>query len=76
MKKSPCKVRWDKDNPYIRDPYWPSTVFLEFQDSQGNMQFMEINKELYETFDSFELEDLSALNKRNVTMAVLWTLIQ
>ena len=40
------------------------------------MQFMEINKELYETFDSFELEDLSALNKRNVTMAGLWTLIQ
>ena len=26
-------------------------------------QFMELSKELYETFDQFELEDLSELNK-------------
>ena len=26
-------------------------------------QFMELSKDLYETFDQFELEDLSELNK-------------
>ena len=61
------KRRKHKDNPYTIHTSGIHTdhprFFLEFQDGQGNRQFMEINKELYETFDSFQLEDLSALNK-------------
>ena len=64
---APPKRRKHKDNPYtIRTSGIKSNqprYFLEFHHGQGHMQLVEINQKLYETFDSFELEDLSALNK-------------
>ena len=64
---APPKRRKHKDNPYTIRTSGIHTdhprYFLEFQDGQGVTQFMELSKELYETFDQFELEDLSELNK-------------
>lgn len=64
---APPKRRKHKDNPYTIRTSGIHTdhprYFLEFQDGRGVTQFMELSKELYETFDQFELEDLSELNK-------------
>jgi RNA polymerase sigma-70 factor (ECF subfamily) len=53
-----------KDNPYTiyysRDK---QSCFLSFTDGQGKNHRFEISKSLYELFDEFELDDLSALNE-------------
>lgn len=51
------KRRKDKYNPYTiyeRNGHH----FVLFEDGQGVSHILEINKVLYETFDSFELDDL------------------
>jgi len=61
------KRRRDKDNPYTiftqgsddEGPYF----FIAFTDSRGEKVCEEIGQSLYELFDSFELDDLSQLNK-------------
>ena len=61
------KRRKDKDNPYelfttglgTAQPHY----FLAFVDSTGTEQCMEIDKALFDTFDHFELDDLSFMNE-------------
>lgn len=55
------KRRRDKDNPYTlscRD----GRYYITFKDGQSVDQCIEINEELFQVFDSFELEDLRYLN--------------
>ena len=58
------KRRKVKDNPYTiyynRDKH---SYLLSFTDGQGRKHRFEISKSLYELFDEFELDDLSALNE-------------
>ena len=55
------KRRKDKYNPYniyeLEGHY-----YISFRDGQGIFHKLEVSKELYETFDSFELDDLVYLN--------------
>ncbi len=61
------KRRKHKDNPYeifttglgTAQPHY----FLAFVDSTGVEQCMEIDKVLFDTFNRFELDDLSFMNK-------------
>lgn len=61
------KRRKAKDNPYellttgieTNHPHY----YLSFTDSCGMRQFMEINETLFSTFNRFELDDLSQMNK-------------
>ena len=67
------KRRKDKYNPYsiyVMD----STYFVSFRDGQGVMNKYEITKELYDAFNSFELEDLSYLNvwDRHMEQSEIW----
>lgn len=61
------KRRMDKDNPYEllsvgRDT--PSArYYIRFKDGQGVKHCLEIEKELFDVLDGFELEDLSYLNE-------------
>ena len=61
------KRRKDKDNPYEIFTTGLDTVqphyFLAFVDSTGVEQCMEIDKVLFDTFNRFELDDLSFMNK-------------
>lgn len=55
------KRRKDKYNPYTiyeKEGYF----YVSFKDGQDKLQKFEISKELYNTFNSFELEDLVHLN--------------
>ena len=64
MNKDNPKRRKAKDNPYTifycreTDKY-----FLSFKDGQEKHHHFEIDKSLYDTFNGFELEDLSMLNE-------------
>jgi len=61
------KRRKDKDNPYeifttglgTAQPHY----FLAFVDGAGAEHCMEISKALFDTFDRFELDDLSFMNE-------------
>ena len=61
------KRRKDKDNPYeifttglgTPQPHY----FLAFVDSTGAEQCVEIDKALFDTFDRFELDDVSFMNE-------------
>ena len=61
------KRRKDRDNPYnifttgiaTDDPHY----YISFRDGQGKYHCMEITQELYELFNSYELDDLSFLNE-------------
>jgi len=61
------KRRRDKDNPYhlftvginTKNPHY----YISFIDNQGIPICMEIDKDVFTLLDSFELEDLSHLNK-------------
>lgn len=61
------KRRKDKDNPYeifttglgTAQPHY----FLAFVDSTGAEQCVEIDKTLFDTFDRFELDDVSFMNE-------------
>ena len=61
MKGNHPKRRKDKYNPYnifeMNGKY-----YIEFIDGQKKDHHMEINEELYEVFNGFELEDLKYLN--------------
>lgn len=61
------KRRKRKDNPYTlyivsRDSEEP-LYCLSFTDQCGMLHRMEIAKEIYDTFDRFELDDLSEMNE-------------
>ena len=52
----------DKYNPYtltITEGHY----YLSFKDGRGKQQNIEIDEMLYQTFDRFELEDISHLNR-------------
>lgn len=61
------KRRRDKYNPYKLYTIGINTdtphYFVAFTDSQKVHQCLEINKDLFELFNGFELEDLSFLNE-------------
>lgn len=58
------KRRKSKDNPYKLECNKELNIYkVTFKDSKGILRIIEINKEMYETLDSFELDDLSQMNK-------------
>lgn len=61
------KRRKDRDNPYEIFSTGINTAaphfYLSFMDSGGVRRCMEIDKALFETFDRFELDDLSFMNE-------------
>lgn len=67
------KRRRDKYNPYNIYEI-DGTYFVSFKDGQGAMNRYEITREVYEAFNSFELEDLSYLNvwDRHIEQSDLW----
>lgn len=61
LEKHP-KRKKDKYNPYtltITEGHY----YLSFKDGHGKQQNIEIDEMLYQTFDRFELEDTSHLNR-------------
>ena len=61
LEKHP-KRKKDKYNPYtltITEGHY----YLSFKDGHGKQQNIEIDEMLYQTFDRFELEDISHLNR-------------
>lgn len=61
LEKHPNRKK-DKYNPYtltITEGHY----YLSFKDGRGNQQNIEIDEILYQTFDKFELEDISHLNR-------------
>ena len=61
------KRRKDRDNPYEIFTTGINTAhphfYLSFKDSSGSKRCMEIDKALFDAFDSFELDDLSFMNE-------------
>ena len=58
------KRRKSKDNPYTLLNIEESGVYrISFKDGIGVVKIVEVSKEVYEAFDSFELEDKSQMNK-------------
>ena len=61
------KRRKSKDNPYIifvkRLDSEIFQYYVSFRDAQGGFVCVEVEKEIFDAFDRFELEDLSFLNK-------------
>ena len=61
------KRRKDKGNPYQIFTVGIHTAhpryYLSFTNGEGTEQCMEISKTLFDTFDRFELDDLSFLNE-------------
>ena len=51
----------DKLNPYTLSVE-SNTCYISFSDGQGIFHKMEISKELYAAFNSFELDDISQMN--------------
>lgn len=63
MKERP-KRRRKKDNPYVLNYNDNSKIYtVSFKDVKGNIQIVEINKEVYNCLDKFELNDLSEMNE-------------
>ena len=63
MDKRP-KRRKSKDNPYILECNKELNIYkVTFYDGKGILRVIQISKEMYETLDSFELDDLSQMNK-------------
>lgn len=56
------KRKKDKYNPYSLQINEDKYV-LSFVDGEGHKQILEIDEDLYQLFDSFELEDISWLNE-------------
>ena len=54
----------DKLNPYTL-AIENNTYYISFTDGQGIFHKMEISKELYAAFNSFELDDISRMNEAN-----------
>lgn len=61
------KRRKNKGNPYQIFTVGIHTdhprYYLSFEDSEGAKQCIEVSKALFDTFDRFELDDLSFLNE-------------
>lgn len=73
MKGKHPKRKRDKYNPYTiyeKDGQY----FLSFKDGQAIYRTIRISRELYETFDSFELEDIRYLNvlSRHIEHSEVW----
>ncbi len=67
------KRRKDKYNPYTiyeKNGHY----YISFKDGQAVSHQVEISKKLYETFDSFELDDLVYLNvvDRHIEQSEIW----
>lgn len=63
MKERP-KRRRKKDNPYILNYNGNSKIYtVSFKDVKGNIRIVEINEEIYDCLDKFELNDLSEMNE-------------
>jgi len=73
MKKKHPKRRKDKYNPYTIFEF-NGKCYISFRDGQGMMQEFEISRELYDTFNDFELADLSHLNivDRHLEQSEVW----
>ena len=73
MKGNHPKRRKDKYNPYSICEQG-GHYYISFKDGQGVLHEFEINKELYETFNSFELDDLVYLNvvDRHIEQSEIW----
>lgn len=58
------KRRKYKDNPYTLKYIEEKNIYIvSFKDVKGNLQDVEVSKEIYKAFDRFELDDLSELNE-------------
>ena len=57
------KRRRKRDNPYNLIYTINKKYIVSFIDSKGLLREVEINEELYNLFDEFELRDLSELNE-------------
>jgi len=63
MGNSPKRNK-SKDNPYTLGYDESKNIYIvEFKDNKQTNQRVEINKEIYEAFNSFELEDISQIHK-------------
>lgn len=67
------KRRKDKYNPY-RISENDGRYYILFKDGQEQINELEISRELYEAFNTFELEDVSYLNvwDRHLEHSQLW----
>lgn len=58
------KRRKHKDNPYTLEFVEEKNSYrVSFKDVKGKFRRVEVNKEIYQAFDRFELDDLSELNE-------------
>ena len=58
------KRRKYKDNPYTLNYIEEKNIYMvSFKDGKGNIQKVEVSKEVYKAFDNFELQDLAELNE-------------
>lgn len=58
------KRRKYKDNPYTLNYIEEKNIYMvSFKDVKGKIQKVEVSKEVYRTFDSFELQDLAEMNE-------------
>lgn len=55
------KRKKDQQNPYTLS-IENGTYYISFTDGQGNAQKVEVDAELYELFNGFELADISYMN--------------
>lgn len=58
------KRRKHRDNPYTLEFIEEKNSYrVSFKDVKGKFHRVEVNKEIYQAFDRFELDDLSELNE-------------
>ncbi|MBE6139353.1 MAG: sigma-70 family RNA polymerase sigma factor [Firmicutes bacterium] len=58
------KRRKHKDNPYTLEFIEEKNSYrVSFKDVKGKFRRVDVNKEIYQAFDRFELDDLSELNE-------------
>ena len=58
------KRRKYKDNPYnLSSDKKNGLYYVSFIDSRGNLQYIEINKAIFDELNRFELKDVSQMNE-------------
>lgn len=58
------KRRKYKDNPYtLSSDKRHGLYYVSFKDSRGNLQYIEINKVIFDELNKFELKDISQMNE-------------
>ena len=63
MVKMPIRNK-SKDNPYTLGYDEDKNIYIvEFNNFRHNIQRLEVDKEVYDAFDKFELEDISQIHK-------------